>query len=60
MRALFEMPRDVAAKYTMTMDRVAELGHLPVTPYGTSVPSQSAPSQDDVRDGVAASSRAVS
>ena len=47
---VYELPRDVAVKYTITMDRVAELGHLPVTPYGTSVQAQSAPSQDESSD----------
>ena len=41
---VYEVPRDVAAKYAVTMDRVTALGHLPVTPYGTQVPTQSAPS----------------
>ena len=40
---VYEVPRNVAAKYAITMERVGELGHLPVTPYGTTAPTTSAP-----------------
>jgi hypothetical protein len=44
---VYEFPRAVAEKHALTMDRIAELGHMPVTPYGTKVP-------DGARSGAAA------
>jgi hypothetical protein len=31
---IFELPHAVAEKHALTMERMRELGHLPITPYG--------------------------
>ena len=33
---IYELPREVADQYVLTMERLQELGHLPITPYGMS------------------------
>ena len=33
---VYELPRDVAERYALTMERMREIGHLPITPYGVS------------------------
>lgn len=33
---VYELPREVAEQYAISMDRLKELAHLPITPYGVS------------------------
>jgi hypothetical protein len=33
--AVYEFPRDVAQKYALSSERLAQIGHLPIIPYGT-------------------------
>jgi len=35
---VYEFPRAVAEKHLLSLTRLAELGHSPVTPYGTKTP----------------------
>ena len=35
--AVYEFPREVASKYAISEERLAQIGHLPIVPYGAKV-----------------------
>jgi hypothetical protein len=39
---VYELPRRVAERYLLSMERMAQLGHLPITPYGVAEQLRSA------------------
>jgi hypothetical protein len=36
----YEFPREVAGKYAISKERLAQIGHLPIIPYGTKSPTE--------------------
>jgi hypothetical protein len=44
--AVYEIPRDVASKYVLSSERKAQIGHLPIIPYGQKLEGPAAPAQD--------------
>jgi hypothetical protein len=47
--AVYELPREVAVRYAISKERLAQIGHLPIIPYGTRTqPEAAATPPDDV------------